>query len=792
MSVILSVASGNILSLRGWIFSIILLIFYGISPTESQLRIPDEFKECYVNNNMHDFHLPMNMRVLLDIIRKAETYSYATMDIRTMSSSLMHRFKLDGIKHYKDVQERDGILPFGQSGRQSVKYKLIKEMVPGKPELFPFDALTAIEQCTLHQAISNTIMKEDSRGTSTLCEEIGQKLTSRVLFANLWNCPREYGVILTSYGTIAPGAIIGAIAASLQHQNVGLNQIVNTETFERPVTIASVTHIEEVDFIIPRNEMIHDRSMSYISSPKPDLKLDNVWLTTIAGELAEMVVYQGPILDSDMQLGATGFWNNTMRPGVYYLKNQNGYFDATRAKIVSDIDGLIIASKVHTWVNDFYSLRLSQILDMYYSDDGITLFNENIKVCDRKKAFSYVVSRTLLDEQTYAASHLLAYHNDIVFKSPEALKRLVDHAIAKFSVYANNHLLTELLCRNRKRYPQVEALIVFDGSWTEEYTMDLVAALIDDLDVSMYSSKMGILHGISGQWLLNVTSSPSLAYYAISNFRNISWPTRIDLVTTLNAISNYLNKTWEARWQQHTIGSLGQAIVILAPLAQFSESEQQTILKLLKEIKHLHPDLYFLYYVSEYNSRIFQPFVLSEQDRLILGPNIDAIAQYLSTLPRTLKPITVSKLDTEPSKFKNKIENYISPSKSITYMLHSQHTANMKITITVHNFGYGTIKACSWNQFNSEETMACQQLNAHKEINLIDNYTCIDIRCPHIYLRIQNTTSFYKCAEMECKSPDQVRYIIRMQNTYNSAEKKIFINVFVTLYLYLQLAVFNI
>lgn len=293
------------------------------------------------------------------------------------------RFKLDGIKHYKDVQERNGILPFGQSGRQSIKYKLIKEMVPGKPELFPFDALTAIERCTLHQAISNTIMKEDSYGTSKLCEEIGQKLISkaflfastlylykgfrikincdlgRVLFANPWNCPREYGVILTSYGTIAPGAIIGAIAASLQHQNIGLRQIVDTIPFgiifiikyfrnlqnlsfqancsmitfwqqicsdiitnlvpsisalrhfqnldimqnnrkyknfkyifkqclfsfvlEKPTTIASVTHIEEVDFIVPRNEMIHDRSMSYLSSLEPNLKLDNVWLTTIAG-----------------------------------------------------------------------------------------------------------------------------------------------------------------------------------------------------------------------------------------------------------------------------------------------------------------------------------------------------------------------------------------------------------------------------------------------------------------------------------------------------------------------------
>lgn len=73
------------------------------------------------------------------------------------------------------MQERDGILPFGQSGRQSVKYKLIREMVPGKPELFPFDALTAIERCTLHQAVSNTIMKGDS-DADKLCEEIGQRL----------------------------------------------------------------------------------------------------------------------------------------------------------------------------------------------------------------------------------------------------------------------------------------------------------------------------------------------------------------------------------------------------------------------------------------------------------------------------------------------------------------------------------------------------------------------------------------------------------------------------------------
>lgn len=140
-----------------------------------------------------------------------------------------------------------------------MKYKLIRQMVPGKPEIFPFNALTAVERCTLHQAVSNTIMMDSSRDTNLLCQEIGQKLrgeeylshrlrelykiivnysssqtknlhVGNAVFADLWNCPKEYGVILTSHGTVAPGAIIAAIAASLQHQDVGLNLILNVTT----------------------------------------------------------------------------------------------------------------------------------------------------------------------------------------------------------------------------------------------------------------------------------------------------------------------------------------------------------------------------------------------------------------------------------------------------------------------------------------------------------------------------------------------------------------------------------
>jgi phosphatidylinositol-bisphosphatase len=44
-----------------------------------------------------------------------------------------------------------------------------------------------------------------------------------------------------------------------------------------------VNRIKEVDFIMPRSEMIHDKLMSYLSLSDPAIKLDNVWLSTVTG-----------------------------------------------------------------------------------------------------------------------------------------------------------------------------------------------------------------------------------------------------------------------------------------------------------------------------------------------------------------------------------------------------------------------------------------------------------------------------------------------------------------------------
>lgn len=49
-------------------------------------------------------------------------------------------------------------------------------------------------------------------------------------------------------------------------------------------------------------------------------------------------------------------------------------------------------------MSKFNNLRLSQILDIYYSTKGPS-FDSRISACERGKSFWYVASRTIMEEQ---------------------------------------------------------------------------------------------------------------------------------------------------------------------------------------------------------------------------------------------------------------------------------------------------------------------------------------------------------------------------------------------------------
>lgn len=153
-------------------------------------------------------------------------------------------------------------------------------------------------------------------------------------------CPVENGVVRTLWGAINAGTLISGIASGLEQQTVPIASVLNLEPGQmRASQIAAMS-------------------------------VDNRWASTLAGDAAEVALHQGPV--SAIEVGASGAWNSTALPRWYFL-SQNTRLEMTDAEIRGGIDGLIIGLNIRQWTQQAPSLRLSQLLEMYYSDVSILM-----------------------------------------------------------------------------------------------------------------------------------------------------------------------------------------------------------------------------------------------------------------------------------------------------------------------------------------------------------------------------------------------------------------------------------
>lgn len=174
--------------------------------------------------------------------------------------------------------------------------------------------------------------------------------------------------------------------------------------------------------------------------------LDNAFLATLAGDLAEVAIVQGPRKSdsgypgaagssTSYVLGTSGNWNSSGQPRYYFLtKNEN--LQMTEAEIQGGLDGLILASQLPEHYQRFRSsLKLSQVLDMYYGRRG--LFNRDIHASARLRHYARVAPNGTLVDQTHSAAVLLS--NGL------ATATITSEAVLKFAALAVNDL-TNRIC----------------------------------------------------------------------------------------------------------------------------------------------------------------------------------------------------------------------------------------------------------------------------------------------------------------------------------------------------------
>jgi hypothetical protein len=150
-------------------------------------------------------------------------------------------------------------------------------------------------------------------------------------------CPVENGVISSRWGAVAAGPLITGLAAGLEPQQVQAREL-----------------------------LALSRSGQYRARQQGPLTVDNRFAATLAGDLGEVALLQGPIATGSPQVGAPGAWNSSAIPRWFFL-SQRERLEHTDAEIRGGLDGLILADGIAEWRRQAPNLRLSQVLDMYYS-----------------------------------------------------------------------------------------------------------------------------------------------------------------------------------------------------------------------------------------------------------------------------------------------------------------------------------------------------------------------------------------------------------------------------------------
>lgn len=281
-------------------------------------------------------------------------------------------------------------------------------------------------------------------------------------------CPIERGVARSNdYGTIALGTFIGSVAAGLQPQTVRIADFV-VQTGDSP--------FENLETMEPRDtSIVLNKLLKSLDS------VDNTYSAGLAGDLAEVCIFQGPMLGVNLSVGMLGSWNDTSFPRLYYLpQNHQELWEMTDAEILAGLDGLFISQQVSSWVSRIQRIRLSQLIDMYYSERGIpTKTIENVnrqklhsgrpknfrpleefaderlatdyggnRACDRSKILNLIDEKKLKDE-TYNFGQILQFKTPSISVTDAVMRRNCDTAVDRFLAYTskfeiNNDLLISL------------------------------------------------------------------------------------------------------------------------------------------------------------------------------------------------------------------------------------------------------------------------------------------------------------------------------------------------------------
>lgn len=165
----------------------------------------------------------------------------------------------------------------------------------------------------------------------------------------------------------------------------------------------------------------------------------------------------------------------------------------TDAELLAGIDGLFLSQQVPNWLRRVRRLRLSQIIDMFYSSRGIpsaaidaipvvrpiqprqrqsAKFSNRVAIssaCHRRQILEQI-DRTALRDETYNMAQVLQFSRSSLSVSDATLRANCDATVQRFFEVAEGllqRLPTCLKILMSDARPVVDLTLVLDGSRSE-------------------------------------------------------------------------------------------------------------------------------------------------------------------------------------------------------------------------------------------------------------------------------------------------------------------------------------
>ncbi|CAD6222326.1 GSCOCG00000914001-RA-CDS [Cotesia congregata] len=771
----------------------------------AQRKLSSGLLECYNSSFvvLKDNHLPYTMDTFIAILRKIEDSPSFNMDLRQFTVSLLNRFRQDGIIENTESKPALGVIPYAPNSFQFYKNAAILKLIQGNGLHFPNSSISLLERCALHFILSSTIDFKERGDEPTTCQTQNSpyrwkrnidKGTGDVetlspeeleIIKNKNNeskegdfdpnsfypvlppnhpenaqykqpvtskCPLESGVIHTKWGTVAGGPLLAGIAAALQPEKIKISDLVF------------------------RNWRLNENLS--------DVRLDNKWLATLAGDLAEVVISQGPFknLDERFQIGIEGHWNSTVSQKYYFL-NEDENVEFTAAEVRGDLDGLILANTVMTWYQSIPSLKLSQIFDMYYSDRG--LFNVSTRACDRRALLTSVAPNDTTSAQVYTASLALEKDISTASMSPELINSLSVKATNELFNFIPSSLNNDLGCdANLRSFNRlaVDLTIFIDTNWKFPAIQPILTLLLENCDINKYASNFTLINAFDGNVLIN-SSNNILDFYSFNETQYSSltmFKNGFDLPKSLEVLKireeQKLNREWESK-----IGGQRSEIVLILPsaTASISDSDKTFCLDRLKTLKETVPDATLLFLTPGSKDKWAEMTVDSINDIVSFsnGNTKENSAQIINLVNR-MKQVPRRLINTQcgasytSSGNSESYTNYLEPSGITFYRLHPNYFYKIEEenlpTIKIQSYSGTRLTICtSRDPININVTSSnCVTTDTHSETIYCPDPTYIH-ECKPFYLSIAaNDHSYSPCnAEPErCRYPDMTKYTISYEN----------------------------